>query len=171
MARSIKRARSFLLLAGSLGVVLAGLALAMATRRYTERHADYVAIMKTLGASAALIRALYAGNLLLLALAGILLGWALGWLVQVLAFMAVREILAIDLPGAGSLKSLWLGAGTGALCLLGLAVPPLLRMAGLPRRCGFCGAMCPLRVPATVSMRAACWRSRCCSTGTAATCN
>ncbi len=130
VARSIKRARSFLLLAGSLGVVLAGLALAMATRRYTERHADYVAIMKTLGASAALIRALYAGNLLLLALAGILLGWALGWLVQVLAFMAVREILAIDLPGAGSLKSLWLGAGTGALCLLGLAVPPLLRMAG-----------------------------------------
>ena len=130
VARSIERARSFLLLAGSLGVVLAGVALAMATRRYTERHADYVAILKTLGASAAMIRALYAGNLVLLAVLGILLGWALGWLVQSLAFMAVREILALDVPGSAGMKSLWLGAGTGALCLLGMAAPPLLRMAG-----------------------------------------
>jgi putative ABC transport system permease protein len=130
VARSIERARSFLLLAGSLGVVLAGVALAMATRRYTERHADYVAILKTLGASAAMIRSLYAGNLALLAMLGILLGWTLGWLVQALAFMAVREIFALDVPGSVGMKSLWLGVGTGALCLLGLATPPLLRMAG-----------------------------------------
>lgn len=102
----------------------------MATRRYTERHADYVAILKTLGASAAMIRSLYAGNLALLAMLGILLGWTLGWLVQALAFMAVREIFALDVPGSVGMKSLWLGAGTGALCLLGLATPPLLRMAG-----------------------------------------
>ena len=38
VARSLARAECFLLLAGSLGVVMAGVARAMAARRYTRRH-------------------------------------------------------------------------------------------------------------------------------------
>jgi len=128
IARTLARAESFLLLAGSLGVVMAGVALAMATRRYTERHADYVAIMKTLGLGSAAVRRIYAGNLLLLALFGVLCGWALGWLLQSAAFALIGGILVLDVPPAG-LDALWLGAGTGVVCLLGLAAPPLLRMS------------------------------------------
>ncbi len=129
VSRALDRAESFLLLAGSLGVVLAGIALAMAASRYAERHADYVAILKTLGLTAGAIRGLYAGNLLLLALAGIALGWLCAWVLQAAAFAAIGNLLEMEVPAPGA-RALWLGAGTGALSLLGLATPPLLAMAG-----------------------------------------
>ncbi len=129
VSRALGRAESFLMLAGSLGVVLAGIALAMAARRYTERHADYVAILKTLGLTVGAIRGLYAGNLLLLALAGIALGWLCAWVLQAAVFAVLGDLLGMELPAAG-VRALWLGAGTGALSLLGLATPPLLAMAG-----------------------------------------
>lgn len=129
VSRALERAESFLLLAGSLGVVLAGIALAMAARRYTERHADYVAILKTLGLGGGAIRRLYAANLVLLALAGIALGWLCAWALQAAVFAVLGDLVGMELPAAGA-RALWLGAGTGALSLLGLVTPPLLVMAG-----------------------------------------
>jgi putative ABC transport system permease protein len=128
VARSLERARVFLLLGGSLGVVLAGVALAMATRRYTERHADYVAILKTLGLGAGAIRRVYAANMALLALLAIALGAAAGWGAQAAAFTALGELLDMELPAAGW-RPWALGAGTGLLCLAGLTTPALLAMA------------------------------------------
>lgn len=129
VSRALARAESFLLLAGSLGVVLAGIALAMAASRYTERHADYVAILKTLGLASGAIRGLYAGNLVLLALAGIAIGWVCAWALQAAVFAALGDLVEMEVPAPG-MRALWLGAGTGALSLLGLATPPLLAMAG-----------------------------------------
>jgi len=129
VSRALARAESFLLLGGSLGVVLAGIALAMAARRYTARHADYVAILKTLGLPARAIRGLYATNLLLLTAAGIALGWLCAWVLQSAVFALLGDLVALEVPAPG-LRALWLGAGTGALSLLALATPPLLAMAG-----------------------------------------
>ena len=128
VARSLDRAESFLLLAGSLGVVMAGVALAMAARRYTRRHTEYVAILKTLGLGANDIRRLYFVNLLLLALAGTLLGWLTGWLLQEAVFAVISSMLEIEVPAPGW-RPLLLGAGTGLVCLAGLAAPPVVAMS------------------------------------------
>jgi len=128
VARTLARARSFMLLAGSLGVVLAGVALAMASRRYAERHADYVAILKTLGLRVAQVRGLYAGNLLLLAVLGIVLGWTLGYLLQGIGFRLLGGVIEGDIPAPG-FSSLWLGAGTGLLALAGFSLPALFSMS------------------------------------------
>lgn len=128
LSRSLGRTESFLLLAGSLGVVLAGLALAMAARRYTRRHADYVAILKTLGLTAGAIRGLYAVNAALLAVLGIVAGWCAAWLVQAGAFAAIADLLEVEVPPPGP-RALLLGAGTGLVCLAGLVAPPLIAMS------------------------------------------
>ena len=128
VARSLARAESFLLLAGSLGVVMAGVALAMAARRYTRRHTGYVAILKTLGLGAGDIRRLYFVNLLLLAAAGTVLGWAMGWLLQEAVFAVIASMLDMEVPAPGW-RPLLLGAGTGLVCLAGLAAPPVVAMS------------------------------------------
>ena len=66
-------------MAGSLGVVLAAAAIALAAA-LSVRHTDHVAVMKAWAPSTAI--GLYGGSLLLLGLLATCLEWALGWLIQ-----------------------------------------------------------------------------------------
>ena len=95
---ALDRAESFLLLAGSLGVVLAGVAIALAARRFSERHNDYVAVMKSLGATSSMINRLYGKSLLLLGLFATVLGCLLGWGIQALFFTLFSDQLPVQ-PG------------------------------------------------------------------------
>lgn len=128
IASALSRAETFLLLGGSLGVVLAGAALAMALHRYAVRHTVHVVVLKALGLTTSVIRRMYALNMIGLLLPGILCGWLLGWLLQATAFQLLHGVLA-ELPPAPGLRALWLGAATGTLGLAGLAMPPLLAMS------------------------------------------
>ncbi|WP_235964829.1 ABC transporter permease [Sediminihaliea albiluteola] len=125
---ALQRAESFLLLAGSLAVVLAGVAIALAARRFSERHTDYVAIMKSLGASSGAINRLYGSSLLLLGLAATTLGCALGWLMQAGFFAIFAEHLPV-LPGPSGIRPYAIGFTTAFTCLLCFAWPPLRRLA------------------------------------------
>lgn len=128
MARSLERAEEFLLLAGILGVGLAGVAIALAARRFSERHYDYVAMMKALGASSSRVLYMYASNLLWLALLAVIAGSVLGYLLQAGVFYALRESLVTG-PDAGfSLRPFLLGTGTALICLFAFALPPLLQL-------------------------------------------
>ena len=125
IGQSLKRAEQFLLLAGSLGVALAGIAIALAARRYSERHYDHVAIMRSLGASANRVLGMYLLNLLVLALAAMLLGWLLGWLIQESFVVLLRSYFQVELNLAPSLRPFVMGAVTALVCLLSFALPPL----------------------------------------------
>ncbi|EED35340.1 ABC-type transport system, permease component [Luminiphilus syltensis NOR5-1B] len=129
--QTLDRARGFLLLAGSLAVVLAAAAIALAARRFSERHADYVAVMKSLGASTGYISRLYASSLFLLGVLATVLGCAVGWLIQAGFFMAFADQLPVT-PGSSGISPYGVGAATALVCLGFFAWPPLRRLSQVP---------------------------------------
>lgn len=129
--RTLDRAQGFLLLAGSLGVVLAAAAIALAARRFSERHTDHVAIMKSLGASRSMIGRLYGNSLLILGVLAAGAGSVLGWLIQGLFFELFGEEFGVK-PGAIGVEPFFIGAATAVVCLMFFAWPPLARLAQVP---------------------------------------
>lgn len=131
LAGALQRAEKFLLLASLLGVILAATAIAVAARRYTERHYDPVAVFKTLGFPRRAIRNLYAWQLLIITSLGTLLGLAVGQGLQWIALELVADRLPAELPAA-SWKPLWMAVLTGVLCATLFSFTPMLRLLGVP---------------------------------------
>ena len=128
---AIQRSENFLLLAGSLAVVLAGAALALASRRYAARQQTTVALLKTLGMTPRQILHLYLKNILLLGIVTTTIGLFLGWLLHILIVLLVGHLLPTTLASAGYMAYLT-GASVGILVLLAFAAPPLLALRNVP---------------------------------------
>ena len=76
---AIQKAQRFLGLASMVAVALAVIAIALATRRYVQRHLDSAAIMRCLGASQARLWQIYLWQFLLLALVSIAFTLWVSW--------------------------------------------------------------------------------------------
>ncbi|MBB3168250.1 ABC transporter permease [Simiduia aestuariiviva] len=124
IARNLKTARNFLMLASVFGVLLAGIAIAMAAQRFCSRHVDQVALLKSLGVVSSRIRQLYLGQMLWLGAIAGGIGLALGFLLQMVIAESLSSLLTVNLPAPGLIPSL-LGLMAGFLCLLFFALPPL----------------------------------------------
>lgn len=127
IASTLERAERFLLLAGSFGVALAGVAVALAARRYSERHYDVVAVMKALGAESGHILRLYLGNLALLTTLTVVAGLGIGWVVQWGLMGAIRDLLGFEAPPPGW-RPVVAGAVTAGVCVAAFALPPILSL-------------------------------------------
>jgi putative ABC transport system permease protein len=127
VSEALARGESFLLLGSLFAVLLAGIAIALTARRYSERHFDYAAILKTLGCTSNQISAIYFGILLSLLLIAVVVGSVLGWLVHEGILMLLQSVIPITLPDA-SFTPFWLGALTACICLFAFAMPPLLAL-------------------------------------------
>jgi putative ABC transport system permease protein len=108
-------------------VVIAGVAIAMASHRYSERHLNATALMRCLGCSQAFIVQLLTTQLLLIGLLGSSLGCGLGWLAQQALFTLLQSVLPQQ-PASVSSWGLAMGVLTGLTLLLGFGLPPLLRL-------------------------------------------
>ena len=128
---AIDRAGRFLSLASLVAVLLCAIAVAMAARRYVQRHLDSVALLKTLGASSNLTLAVSLVQLSLIALAASLLGSGFGYLAQEWLLQALQGLLRADLPPP-DLLPLGLGVLTAVALLAGFALPPLLQLSRVP---------------------------------------
>ena len=131
ISQALKRAEQFLLLAGALGVGLAGIAIALAARRYSERHYDYVAMMKSLGATSNRVMVIYVGNLLLLGCIATIAGCGLGWLIQEIFIIILQDYFEVVSVPEMTLRPFFVGFVTALVCLLAFAVPPLILLQGV----------------------------------------
>ncbi|WP_236102198.1 ABC transporter permease [Methylotetracoccus oryzae] len=135
VGNALKRAQRYLGLTTLAVILIAGCAIAMSVRRYTERHYDLTAMLKCFGLSATEVTTLYALQFLAIGSMASLLGCGLAWLFQEGAVYLLKDMLPQALvPASGTV----IGAGiaTGLLVLMGFALPPLLRL----------GRCAPLRV-------------------------
>lgn len=124
LGETFARGRSFLLLSGTIGVLLAGLAMALASHRYASRLTDQVALMKAWGQSSSAVRKSQLIRLLAIAVCSTALGMLFGWLVHFLLLELASELLNLELPLPGWRP--WLVASlTGLICVIGFAMPAL----------------------------------------------
>lgn len=119
---TIGRAESFLLLAGTLAVVMSGVAMALASARFVKRHLMQVAILKTLGATPKLLGKVFFQQLFTLFLVGALIGLAIGWGIQEIIASLLSGLMSTTLPEP-SISRLWLGATTGLISMLAFCLP------------------------------------------------
>jgi len=131
IAEALDRAESFLMLGSLFAVLLAGVAIALTAKRYSERHYDYVAILKTLGCTSSQIGVIYLTIQLILGAVAVVIGCLLGWLVHQGILTLLQSMLTVDLPAAGY-QPYVVGALTAFVCLLSFALPPLLALRETP---------------------------------------
>ena len=124
IADTMDKGRRFLLLAGSIGVVLASIALALASHHFASGQTKTVALLKSWGIPASRVRRLYFQQSLWMGLFGSLVGLAIGFSFHHILLAIVREWLPIELPTAG-LRPWITGLATGLLCLVGFTLPAL----------------------------------------------
>jgi putative ABC transport system permease protein len=128
---AIDRAERYLGLTALLAAVLAGVAIALATRRFVERHLDGCAVMRCLGATQAKLVRLFGTEFAMLGLAASLVGLVIGYGVQFLVAASLETILRANLPLPSALPAVQ-GVAVGLVLLLGFALPPLLQLKNVP---------------------------------------
>jgi putative ABC transport system permease protein len=127
---ALDRAERFLLLGSLLGVILAGVAIALSAQRYSNRHYDHVAILRTLGAGSARIDFIYCVIFLTIAVVSIIIGSSLGWFLQYIVAHVLAPFIPVTLPDPG-FKPYLVGAVTAFICLGAFALPPLLKLRAI----------------------------------------
>jgi putative ABC transport system permease protein len=128
---AIERAQRFLSLTALLAAVLAGVAIALGTRRFVERHLDGVAVMRCLGATQGRLLALHAVEFFVLGTLACTLGALIGYGAQSAIGAALADLIRADLPRPTPWPALQ-GFLVGLVLLLGFALPPLLQLKDVP---------------------------------------
>jgi putative ABC transport system permease protein len=127
----LERAQKFIGLTALLAVILAAVAVSLATRRYTRRHLDGYAVMRCMGATQAQLTRLFAWEFVALGAGACALGCVAGYAAQLVISWLVSGIVAAALPQPSLLPAAQ-GFLTGMALLLGFALPPLLQLKNVP---------------------------------------
>ena len=130
LGQALQRGQTFLLLSGTIGVLLAGLAMALASHRYAARLTDQVALMKAWGQSAFEIRVSLVVRLLMISIVATAIGMMLGWLAHYLLLEIAKGLFNAELP-LPSWRPWFVASLTGLMCMLGFALPALWHLPGI----------------------------------------
>jgi putative ABC transport system permease protein len=131
LRRILERAQKFLGLAALIAVMVAGAAMALTARHYTERQMDTSAIMRCLGAPQRLIVQIQVLRVFIMGFAASLVGGILGYLAQTVLANLVGGWFVETLPPP-SWRPMLTGVVTGVLMLGGFTFAPLWRLRNVP---------------------------------------
>lgn len=118
---AIERGERYLSLASLVSVLLAGVAIAIASRRFVVTHLDHCAIYKCMGASQKFVNRIYFWQFTLLGLMTSIIGLLIAWLSQAFLAWIVQDYIKQALP-TPSLSPIFSGIllGMGTLYLFSL---------------------------------------------------
>jgi putative ABC transport system permease protein len=125
------RAQRFLSLTAVISLLLSAVAIAMSARRFAHRRMDTVALMKSLGASQQFVMSAALVQLVLLGILGVLIGSAVGFLVEGAVTEMLADIIQGDLPPVGATPVI-LACGSALILLIGFALPSLIQLRNTP---------------------------------------
>lgn len=128
---ALERAEKFLSLAALVSVVLAAAAIALAVRRFTLRHLDGCAVMRSLGASQKQLFYLYWYYFIVLGVIASASGCLIGFAAQQILTQWLTGIVETALPLPNWLPALQ-GLLVGLVLLVGFALPPILNLRSVP---------------------------------------
>ncbi|MDT0594606.1 ABC transporter permease [Glaciecola petra] len=131
IGNSIARAEEFFLLASLLAIVLAAVSIAVAAQRFSQRHFDPVAIMKTLGAGKAMVRKIYLVQICFITILGIVVGSVIGYIIQQAVAVALQDTVEVAL-NTWYWRPLGIAVFTGVTCALLFSIYPLLQLFSVP---------------------------------------
>lgn len=121
---TLERVQHYLGLGSLISVILAGVALAVALKRFTYRHYDMVALMRCYGASGPQVVMIYLFLLLYVGLFSILLACVMGYFAQDVLQKMLATLIQMQLPAA-TLSGIWFSIVAGLWILLAFGLPPL----------------------------------------------
>ena len=131
MQRTLERAERFLALVALLAAMIAAVAVAVASRRFSLRHLDSCAMMRCLGLAQRDIFRLFALEFVYVGVAACVLGMALGFVFHFALITALGSLISTQLPLPSLAPALQAGA-TGLVLLLGFSLPPLAQLRSVP---------------------------------------
>lgn len=127
LGSALSRAERYLGLSSILVILLAGVAIAMSSRRYSERHFNSTAILRCLGCKQGDILLIFLYQFFILGLLACSVGLMLGWFTQEALFHLLRSLLPAKVSQP-SFIAVMFGFLTGFAILIGFSLPPLLRL-------------------------------------------
>ncbi|WNC74097.1 FtsX-like permease family protein [Thalassotalea psychrophila] len=131
LANALTRAEKYLSLASMLGIILAAVAVSVASRRYGQRHQPMVAVFKAMGANRAHIRNLYLLHWTSLSLFSIIIGLVIGFGLQTLGLSLMADYLPNSAKNISSYP-LIVATVTGIISASAFAITPMKMLISTP---------------------------------------
>lgn len=127
VSRTLDRLRQFLTLLGLTALLVGGVGVANAIATFIDRRRKVIATMKSVGATSGQVFTIFASQIAVIALVGVVLGLLIGYVLP----LAISQLIAADLPVESQFTVTWRTIFTaiayGMLVALLFAIHPLAR--------------------------------------------
>ena len=131
LKRTVEESSRLLSFSAVISVLLAGVAISIATRQFVERHVSQVAVKKSFGASTSKIKTLYFGQLACLGITASLIGVIFGHFMQAGIAFYLQQFVDFALAPTSYLPYIF-SFLSGIFFLLLFALPPLWHLPSIP---------------------------------------